>query len=157
MAVDETGRPTKYKEEYDDQAYKLCLLGLKDSELADYFEVKEQTINNWKKDHPSFFESLKRGKTIADAEVAAAFNKRAKGYEYTEVQEETRKGQVVSKKTTVKEVPPDAGAAMNWLSNRQPNTWRKSQQIVIDDHSEKTKDDLIDEIKAKLDKASKRD
>lgn len=32
------GRPTKYKEEYTDQAYKLCLLGATDKEMADFFE-----------------------------------------------------------------------------------------------------------------------
>ena len=56
------GRPTNYKKEYDEQAYKLCLLGATDKEMADFFNVKEQTINNWKKNHPSFFESIKRGK-----------------------------------------------------------------------------------------------
>jgi hypothetical protein len=33
----ERGRPTKYKEEYNEQAYKLCLLGATDKELADFF------------------------------------------------------------------------------------------------------------------------
>lgn len=33
------GRPTKYKKEYDDQAFKLCLLGATDKEIADFFEV----------------------------------------------------------------------------------------------------------------------
>lgn len=46
---------------------KLCLLGATDKELGDFFNVTEQTINNWKKDFPSFFESIKRGKIDADA------------------------------------------------------------------------------------------
>lgn len=44
----EGGRPTKYKEEYTAQARKLCLLGHTDKDLADFFEVTFQTINNWK-------------------------------------------------------------------------------------------------------------
>ena len=53
------GRPTRYKQEYAEQALKLCRLGAKDSELADFFQVSEQTINAWKKAHPEFLESLK--------------------------------------------------------------------------------------------------
>lgn len=64
------GRPTKYKEEYAEQARKLCLLGATDDKLADFFEVAVSTINNWKIDHPEFLESIRAGKHIADMEVA---------------------------------------------------------------------------------------
>lgn len=37
------GRPTRYKAEYAQQAYKLCLLGATDKELADFFHVSGQT------------------------------------------------------------------------------------------------------------------
>ena len=40
-----SGRPTKYKEEYAEQAYKLCLLGAKDKEMADFFQVSLSTLN----------------------------------------------------------------------------------------------------------------
>lgn len=43
------GRPTDYREEYNEQAYKLCLLGATDAELGDFFNVTEQTINNFQK------------------------------------------------------------------------------------------------------------
>jgi transposase len=43
------GRPSSYKDEYAMQALKLTLLGATDKELADFFEVKESTINRWKK------------------------------------------------------------------------------------------------------------
>ena len=33
--VNKGGRPTKYKEEYAEQAYKLCLLGATDKELSE--------------------------------------------------------------------------------------------------------------------------
>ena len=32
------GAPTLYKQEYDKQAYKLCLLGATDKDLGDFFE-----------------------------------------------------------------------------------------------------------------------
>ena len=64
------GRPTSFREEYIKQAYRLCLLGAVDKDLADFFGVTEQAINNWKKNHPEFFESINRGKLIMDAKVA---------------------------------------------------------------------------------------
>lgn len=56
------GRKSSYKEEYANQALKLCLLGAIDKELAEFFGVSEQTLNKWKKDFPEFLESLKKGK-----------------------------------------------------------------------------------------------
>lgn len=41
------GRPSKYREEYADQARKLCLLGATDADLASFFEVNEDTVNEW--------------------------------------------------------------------------------------------------------------
>ena len=32
-------------------------------------------------------------------------------------------------KVVVKEVQPDAGAALNWLKNRQPQHWRDKQEV----------------------------
>jgi hypothetical protein len=37
----EAGRPTKYKSEYPEQTFKLCLLGATDKEIANIFEVNE--------------------------------------------------------------------------------------------------------------------
>lgn len=73
MAAEEKkiGRPSAYKPEYAEQARKLCLLGHTDAELASFFEVSEQTINAWKHAHPVFLESIKKGKAVADSEVAA--------------------------------------------------------------------------------------
>jgi hypothetical protein len=53
------GRPSSYRPEYAVQAEKFCRLGATDRELADFFEVSEQTINAWKEAHPEFLESLR--------------------------------------------------------------------------------------------------
>ena len=42
-----SGQPTKYKKEYNDLAYKYSLLGATDKEMAGFFDVTEQTLNNW--------------------------------------------------------------------------------------------------------------
>ena len=64
------GRPTGYREKYNKQAYRLCLLGAIDDELAEFFEVSVSTINNWKNEHPEFLASIKKGKMAADSKIA---------------------------------------------------------------------------------------
>lgn len=137
------GQPTKYKPSYNKQAYKLCLLGATDDELADFFEVSPATIDNWKVKYPKFLGSVKKGKTIADADVAESLHKRAKGYRYKEVVFEKVDAKDVlvamgddlimsepyKKKITEKELPPDPGAAMNWLANRQGDKWKNKSHV----------------------------
>ncbi|GAB3225910.1 terminase [Spirosoma arcticum] len=144
-AGNEGGRPPKYKEEYADTAHKLCLLGHTDKDLAEFFEVDERTIYNWKVEHEEFFQAVKNGKTVADAEIAAAYFKRAKGYEYTETTFEKVDSKLTlemtpdelivqdayKKKIVVKQLPPEPGAALNWLKNRQPQLWREGYDINL--------------------------
>lgn len=123
------GAKGKYKKEFDRQAYKLCLLGADDKKLADFFDVTEQTINNWKSRHPSFFESLKDGKANADAAVASALYNRAIGYSHPEQKVFNNQGEIVTH-DTVKHYAPDPTAAIFWLKNRQPGQWRDKQEQV---------------------------
>lgn len=116
-------RPTAYKKEYAEQARKLCLLGATDVDLAEFFDVAKSTINLWKKKHPEFSDSIKKGKTVADAEVAESLYKRAIGIEYTEKKVSTD-GKKEKKEVTKKFIPPDAASAIFWLKNRQPSKWR---------------------------------
>lgn len=117
------GRPTEYKKEYDEQAEKLCKLGAIDVELADFFNVSEQTINTWKKKHPSFLESIKRGKEIADMEVANSLYKKATGYTTDDVKIFQYEGMPV-KVPYIKEYQPDTTSIIFWLKNRRPDKWR---------------------------------
>lgn len=122
------GRPSKYKPEYSAQAYKLCLLGATDKELADFFEVTESTLNLWKKEYQEFSESLKRGKMEADSNVASRLFRRATGYSHPDVDIKIYKGKVIKTELT-KHYPPDSTAAIFWLKNRQPEKWRDKQEI----------------------------
>ena len=123
------GHPTDYREEYVDQAYRLCLLGAIDADLAAFFDVTEQTVNNWKHAHPEFFESLKRGKAEADANVADSLYHRAMGYEHPAVKivadAKTGAEHIVD---YVERYPPDTVACIFWLKNRQPRYWRDRHQ-----------------------------
>lgn len=117
------GRPTAYRPEMAEQAEKLCRLGATDKDLADFFEVSERTINNWKSDHPEFLQSIKAGKTLADAEVADRLYQRALGYSHESEKVFQYRGQVVRAKSR-EHYPPDTTAAIFWLKNRQPDKWR---------------------------------
>lgn len=122
------GQPTKYKEHYPEQARKLCLLGATDQELADFFEVCEATINNWKLDHPEFLESIKRGKVEADSNVADRLYQRAMGFEHDDVHVSNHQGVVTL--TPIRKIhAPDTGAAVFWLKNRQSKKWREKQEV----------------------------
>ena len=116
-------RPTKYRPEFAEQAVKLCRLGATDDELADFFGVTTRSINNWKRDHPGFFQSLKAGKILADAEVADKLFKRATGYEHADVHVSNYQG-VITLTPVTKVYPADTTAAIFWLKNRQPKMWK---------------------------------
>lgn len=123
------GRPSAFRQEFCEQAYKLCLLGATDAKLADFFGTSEQTINVWKSRHVEFRESITRGKESADAEIAAALFHRAKGYSHAEADIRTVAmgaggGSEIVITPTVKHYPPDTQAASLWLRNRQPKLWR---------------------------------
>jgi hypothetical protein len=120
------GRPSKYKPEFAEQAYKLCLLGATDGELADFFQVSKATINTWKAEHPGFLDSITRGKVVADAEVAESLFNRAKGYSHPEVHVSSYEGNITLTPLT-KHYPPDTPAASLWLRNRQSGKWRDKQ------------------------------
>ena len=121
--VKPNGRPTLYKPEYDAQVLKLCLLGATDKDIASFFEVNVDTYYEWLKKHPSFTESVKRGKHEADANVATSLYKKAMGTTVKEIDIRVIDGKIIQ--TVIeKHLPPDTGAAIFWLKNRKPEQWR---------------------------------
>lgn len=170
------GRPTKFKEEFIEQAGELCReKGYTDKDLAKHFNVTEATINNWKRGYLEFFESLKKGKDKFDSGVVEqALLKRALGYSYTETTREpvilSKKGVIdrdaigegesveeavgrflVIVKQVIKEVAPDVTAQIFWLKNRRPGRWSDKKAI---DHRVKevseplTEEELFEHLKA---------
>lgn len=123
------GRPTLYREEYAEQAYKICLLlGATDAELAEFFEVDERTINNWKHDYPEFFQSIKKGKEIADAEVVVGLYKSATGYSHPDTHFSNFQG-LVTETPITKHYPPNPTSGIFWMKNRQPKRWKDKVEI----------------------------
>lgn len=117
------GRPTVYKAEYAKQAAKLCELGATDFELAKFFEVDTSTIYRWKNTEAEFCKAVIVGKEKADDRVERALFNRAVGYSFESEKVFQFQGAVVRAPTT-EHIPPDAGAAMNWLKNRRADKWR---------------------------------
>jgi len=130
---EDEGRPTKYQEEYNEQARKLCLLGATDKDLADFFNVNADTIYEWKKVHEKFSESISQGKIIADMEVADALYKGTKDRIVVEQQAfKIKVGQYEEQIEVVdveKVIPADFRNQQFWLKNRSPKNWRDKQEI----------------------------
>lgn len=99
------GQPTKYREHYPEEAEKLCLLGATSEMLATFFEVSRQTIYTWMERHEEFAMAVKRGKLVADMEVANSLYQRA--------------------------LEGDVKACTLWLANRHPELWNYKRQIVV--------------------------
>lgn len=136
----EMGRPTLYKTEYNDQVYKLCLLGATDKEIADFFEVAESTINNWKLEHPEFLESIRAGKIKADMEVASSMYQTTKDRVIIEKQAFKTKnvswqdGKRIERETieiveVEKAVPANERNQQFWLKNRKGDQWRDKSEV----------------------------
>lgn len=124
-------RPTKYKEEYDEQAKKLCRLGATDKELADFFDIAESTLNLWKERHPSFMESLKLGKTLSNANVADSLYNRAIGYVAPHDDIRVVNDEIVITRIT-KFYPPDPVSCIYWLKNRERDRWKDKWETEED-------------------------
>lgn len=117
----------KYKNEYVLQAFKLCAIGARDQDLANFFEVHRDTIFHWVSLYPEFAEARKKGKMQADAEVAYQLFKRATG---TSV----RKEKVLSSGAVVayqEELSPDIRAMEFWLKCRDSDNWNPKQQVEV--------------------------
>jgi len=136
--------PTKYKPEFAKQAFKLCLLGATDIELAAFFEVSVRTIDQWKLEHKEFTAALKTGKHEADSKVAHKLYERAIGYTSNEVTVQSPN----KKKVVTKEVAPDVTAQIFWLKNRQKENWRDKHSYEFD--YEKLTDEQLNYMVEKL-------
>lgn len=149
------GRPSKYKPEFAEQARKLCRLGAIEKDLAEFFNVAETTIDNWKINHPEFLGALKNGKGFSDDRVERSLYERATGYTCPETKVLIVKGKV-EKVEMFKHYPPDTTAMIFWLKNRKKEQWRDKQDhdvtIVNDEYREKLKEMSTEELTEELEK-----
>lgn len=128
-------RPTKFRDEYTEQAEKLCKLGATDMEVADFFGVDVRTLYRWKADSEEFCQALKAGKDVADERVERSLYSRANGYEHDEVDIRVVGGKIVQ--TPIRKYyPPDTTAAIFWLKNRRSEKWRETKAVELSGSAE---------------------
>jgi len=114
-----------------------CRNGATIEDLTRIIGCGKTAFHRVKKVYSEFSELLKEGKEEADLKVENALFKRACGFEYEEKTNEVKMnsdgslGQVISLKTTTKFIPPDTGAAMAWLKNRQPAKWKDKHEVEM--------------------------
>lgn len=144
---DPGGAPTKYKKEYAHIAYEFCKdFPSTDKKLADILNVCEKTVNNWKKEHPKFLQSIQKGKDEFNSVAAEkCLFKLVNGFRFTEVTKEPKEVLTVDPESgeTKKEVklvitkkvrkfiPPNERSIRFFLKNRDPARWRDTQAVEV--------------------------
>lgn len=127
------GRPSEYRDEYVEQAAKLCDLGATDEEMANFFGVSARTLYRWKLEHDDFCQAIKAAKANADERVERSLYQKATGYDYTEQQAIKVKVEQYKEEVEVVDVrrhaPADTTAAIFWLKNRRRNDWRDKHEV----------------------------
>jgi hypothetical protein len=122
------GRPPLYREEYASIAFKLCLAGFQNIDVAEALMIAESTFYEWMSKYPDFSESVARGRAVADSEVAHSLFQAAVGYEHDAVHIAVYLGEVIVEGFK-KRYPPDVSAAKFWLTNRQPHRWKNKVEV----------------------------
>lgn len=118
------GRPSKYREEYAQQARMFVERGATDRELAELFGVHRATVYRWKHEHVEFCDAVNtRARETVDARVERAFYERCVGYEYESERVFCRDG-LVTRVPVTEHVPPDPSAC---LKSRRSDEWREKK------------------------------
>jgi hypothetical protein len=132
--MEKKGRPSLFSETHQKIAFAMARLGATDKQIVEEIGITEQTLNNWKKKHIAFFESLKTAKQSADEKVEKSLYKLATGYKYTAqkpmvVSVGNNMGSSIEIAEYTESVQPNSTACIFWLKNRKPSEWRDKQEI----------------------------
>jgi hypothetical protein len=121
----------EHKKEFSQETLKtvhrLCKLGFTRKRLAEFFEVREATITDWRKNFPAFDQAMKEGGELADANVAEKTYQNAIGYQM-EVTEPFKTKAGVEMVTYIKKFKPDVTAQKFWLASRQRELWGEKSE-----------------------------
>ena len=104
-------------------------------QICEKLGLGKTALYKYKAQHPELKKALEQGVELLVSDLQSALIKRAKGYEWTEVQilrSEDADGNVaVSTRTTNKHVPPDLGSIHLLLKNYDPE-WRNDDATTLD-------------------------
>lgn len=121
----------RYRREIAELTRLLVSLGLSQSEIVRLLALPPARFDTWKKEHPELQQAL-AGPT-PESRAEAALIKRALGFQLCEATSEElvdkKSGEileVLKRRTTTKEVPPDVRALLFYLKNRWPEHWGES-------------------------------
>lgn len=101
------------------------------TQLCEHLGVKNHIFYKWLKEQPTFTEAVMRVRARADDQVENALHRRAIGYDHEVIEERLDKDGCAHPTRKEIHVVPDGGAAMNWLKNRRPETWREKKEVEI--------------------------
>jgi hypothetical protein len=127
------GRPTDYNPElHPALAEAWATAGRTDKQIAEKLGISESTLNLWKKKHPEFSESQKRGRSEPDDQVERSLFERAIGYiNRNAVKIFMPAGADDPVYAPYAEhVAPDVTAQIFWLKNRRPDRWRDRREFT---------------------------
>jgi hypothetical protein len=106
--------------------------GNTDSQIAELCGVTPTTFANWKTQHKQYFETIKEIKKESDQEVVTALRMKATGFV------RIKKTKIMNLAgievgTNEEEVyyPPDTKACEIWLTNRQPDDWKRIKHVDV--------------------------
>jgi len=117
------GRPTEYTSAYNEYAFRHCLLGATNEELADLFGVNLRAIGRWMVRYPSFRHAIYKGRAGADAKVANALYHSAIGYKMKDMHVSSNHLGQVTQTPIIRKYPPNVAAMQIWLRNRHRSKW----------------------------------
>jgi len=131
------GRPTKFTKEIKLLVKYMLEHGATDKEVAKELGVTDRTFYNWRNEYPTFFQSLRDWKIVADEQVEVSLYQRAKGYtvEEEKVFCDTKTGKITTK-IVKKHFPPDPTSMVFWLKNRKPKDWRDKREVELSNDQE---------------------
>jgi hypothetical protein len=106
--------------------------GLTEIQIFERLGVGKTSATRYKKKYPEFRQALLDGKKKLVGELEDSLYKRAKGFEYEEMEVSVRddgSGKRIRK--TKKYIVPDVGALCFALKNLAPEKWRDKQDVNI--------------------------
>lgn len=139
------GRPTKYHPDFNQIAFRACLNGATDEELAERFNIDKTTLYWWQKRHPEFRSSIVSGKIEADDKVAEALYKTATGYQHPETKVLVVNGEIETVQVT-KHYEPNFNSMRLWLLNRQRSKWRDNSDMTVHRGANEMSDEELERI-----------
>jgi len=148
------------------ETYRLCLLGMTNKQLSEWFNKDITTIEYWYRNKPRFRQAVDKGRKHADGKVAEALYHAALGYEHESVKffrgtvtekEYDEDGNLIKEKkypkiqkvTYTKKYKPDTKAAEKFLGVRNRDTWGQADKVKHEHahlHSEVNMNSILDEL-----------